>query len=211
MLIISYAILSFHGKALLKRPKAWVVSVKPSSGTVTIRMNPQVPAHHAASALMHGRDVSDKIDIAFRLSELTSMAEADTEEFRVPNSNTYDETSVSNLIHPLYPRQAKALTRIINIEKGEVIYSEEERSEHVMPGIGWCLIARATRNTPLRGGVLADAIGSGKTVVTIALILADIEKARKTRCEEKGISGATLIVVPPGLIEQWDDERKVSR
>mmetsp|Transcript_4107 Transcript_4107/g.5670 ORF Transcript_4107/g.5670 Transcript_4107/m.5670 type:complete len:1268 (-) Transcript_4107:118-3921(-) len=194
--------------ALLNRPKAWNVSVNLNACSLKVRMNPVVAAHNAAAALIQGRDVIDDLQVSIRLAELTSMAEADTTEFRVQNSDVYGETSVPGLKLPLFPRQAKALTRMMDIECGKVIFSEEERSEHVLPGVDWCLMGRATRNCPLKGGVLADAIGSGKTVVTIALILADIEKARKSRNPEKGISGATLIVLPPGLIDQWDDERK---
>jgi SNF2 family DNA or RNA helicase len=75
--------------------------------------------------------------------------------------------------------------------------------------VGWCLIARARKRTPLKGGVLGDAIGSGKTVVTIALILSGIENARSNCNISEGVSSASLIVVPPGLVKQWDDERKV--
>ncbi len=89
------------------------------------------------------------------------MGEPDTKVFAVPNSDEYSPTNVPGLALPLYPRQAKALTRMLSIENGKVEFSEEERSEHVLPGIGWCMIGRASKKSALRGGVLGDAIGSG--------------------------------------------------
>jgi len=169
-------------------------------------MNPYVAAHRAAALL--GGESTGIPNIDYSLAELSSMGEPDTKAFHVPNSDNYDETTISGMKLPLYKRQAKALTRMLDIESGKVKFLEEERSEHVLAGIGWCMIARARKNSPLRGGVLGDAIGSGKTVITIALILAGVAKARANCDANKGRSGATLVVVPPGLVQQWDDERE---
>mmetsp|Transcript_27872 Transcript_27872/g.57771 ORF Transcript_27872/g.57771 Transcript_27872/m.57771 type:complete len:696 (+) Transcript_27872:50-2137(+) len=191
---------------LLKRPTAFKAEVSEKDGKLVLSMNPYVAVHRAAAIL--GGEETDSVDIEFCLSELSSMGEPDTKDFRVPNSDEYSPTDIPELELPLYPRQAKALTRMMDIESGKVSFSEEERSEHILPGVGWCLIGKALKTSPLRGGVLGDAIGSGKTVVTIALILKGAEYARANRNVFEGRSGATLIVVPPGLVKQWDDERK---
>lgn len=190
---------------LQKRPPAFQVKVDSVGGKMVVCMNPYVAAHRAA-ALLGGESAGAPV-IDYCLSELSSMGEPDTRVFRVPNSSSYKETSVPGMALPLYTRQAKALSRMISIENGKVPFSEEERSEHVLPGVGWCMIARASKNTPLRGGCLGDAIGSGKTAITIGLILSQSSTARGNRDTSKGRSSATLVVVPPGLVSQWDDER----
>lgn len=193
---------------LFSRPNGFTVSVDRANNGLVIKMDPHVAAHRAAAQL--GGRAADSVRVDYCLAELSSMGEPPTQPFHVPNSDAYYPAEIDGLLLPLYTRQAKALTRMQSIEGRKVPFSEEERSEIVLPGVGWCLMARASKTSPLRGGVLGDAIGSGKTVVTIALILSGVERARANRNVEKGRSGATLIVVPPGLIRQWDDEREVS-
>lgn len=97
---------------------------------------------------------------------------------------------------------------MLAIEKRETVFSEMEMYEEHMPGAtGWSLIAMAQRDAKICGGVVADAIGAGKTVISIALILQGLDVARESAKAPRK-SMATLVVVPSHLIRQWESEVK---
>ena len=53
----------------------------------------------------------------------------------------------------------------------------------------------------IKGGILADAVGFGKTITTLALIAAN------PRPPEQATSlGGVLVVCPPNILHQWSDE-----
>lgn len=62
------------------------------------------------------------------------------------------------------------------------------------------------RSYPLRGGILANNTGSGKTAVCWGLISAEADRSRAFR-EGKGERGGTLVIAPPHVIDQWLHER----
>ena len=67
------------------------------------------------------------------------------------------------------------------IEDGLVNFVEEERREFPLPGFGWLLEGKAELTTAIRGGVLGDVMGGGKTATIIALVAKGIEKNGRTR------------------------------
>jgi hypothetical protein len=68
-------------------------------------------------------------------------------------------------------------------------------------GAGW-MLNREIRPQGPHGGILADSVGLGKTIEAIACILGN-PRSQEEKAEGKF---GTLIVVPSGLLGQWQDE-----
>ncbi|KAL7533584.1 hypothetical protein ACHAXR_005329, partial [Thalassiosira sp. AJA248-18] len=193
--------------ALQKAPNCFDVIADRVESSLTVSCYPAVAAHHAAFGLIEGRGngIEREVSVEFRL--LSVQEDPVLERFRLHNCHDLPETDVQlKTPHQLYERQKKAVTKMTRLEKGQVKYEEIEMSEQKMPGsTGWSLVSKASRKARLCGGVIADAIGAGKTVISIAIILQGIETARANRSFPRK-SSATLVVVPPGLIDQWKKE-----
>ncbi|KAH8678935.1 SNF2 family N-terminal domain-containing protein [Tricladium varicosporioides] len=75
---------------------------------------------------------------------------------------------------------------------------------HQLLGAQW-MVARELSSEPPHGGLLADSMGLGKTVQTLACMVGNPpspeDLSRKVR--------ATLIVVPAAVVDQWYDEIKI--
>ena len=88
-------------------------------------------------------------------------------------------------------------------------FVEEEISEAALPALGWRAEGKAGRPVMIRGGVIADQVGYGKTIISLALIAEakgqpEPDPAPKGLIDLKG----TLIVVPGHLSKQWPSEVK---
>ena len=108
---------------------------------------------------------------------------------------------------PLRPEQLRSLSWMLERERSEECFLEEEVSEAMLGPLGWRAEGRAVRPVLVRGGVLADEVGYGKTAITLGLI----DCSQPSPYPEPTISGvipskATLIVVPSHLGNQWPSE-----
>ena len=181
------------------------------SNKIIISLSSKVVAHKAAHNLIEGRGdaatLSKEVLVTYRLSDAARQTDPVLDPFVVSNCETLQQTTIElDTPHELYDRQKKVVTKMAAIEDGETIFEELEMFDEQMPGsTGWSCIAKATRSRNIQGGVIADAIGAGKTVISIALILRGIAKARAAR-KPPAQSSATLVVVPPGLLDQWQSE-----
>lgn len=191
-------------------PTTFEFTLNKKARTLSIRCNPRVVAHFASYFLLNGRDlpVNDgNLKVEYRMADMTLQSDPSYSPYKVFPCKS-EEPAIVALKAPyaLYERQQKVVAKMSMIETGKVSYEELEMAEHEMPSsAGFSVIAKASRERRIVGGVIADAIGAGKTVVSIALILQGLDTARKSRSTPKK-SGATLVVVPSGLIDQWKSE-----
>ncbi|KAJ1270251.1 hypothetical protein BS78_06G039700 [Paspalum vaginatum] len=163
------------------------------------------------------------------LNKLVGTAETfDLEEAEPP----------STLVSVLKPYQKQALFWMSKLEKGmdaneatktlDPCWSAYNIADKRAPPVYVNLFTgQATTQFPsvtdtAQGGILADAMGLGKTVMTIALILSnprgecsnhierDVrvlrENATRARASASSTRGGTLIVCPMALLGQWKDE-----
>lgn len=110
----------------------------------------------------------------------------------------------------LRPEQLRSLSWMISQENDDVApFEEEETEEAFLPLLMWRAEARATTQNVIRGGVLADDVGYGKTAIVLGLIDAQAERVQCPKSvSSEGLipSKATLIVVPHIMLYQWKSE-----
>ncbi|KAI5069906.1 hypothetical protein GOP47_0014249 [Adiantum capillus-veneris] len=195
-----------------------------------------LPAEKRMKLISNGNDSSEQAEEILSdtdLNRLVGTTESqDLEEMEPP----------SNLLCELRPYQKQALYWMTRMESG---LPSEEASKTLHPcWDGFHLADRwatpvylnvfsgeATMDFPsalklARGGILADAMGLGKTVMTIALLLSNpgrgsgsgniiVEQVEAKSSQSKGHScksnackkgGGTLIVCPMTLLSQWKTE-----
>ena len=113
---------------------------------------------------------------------------------------------------PLRPEQLRSLSWMLAQEGSTVPHFEEEVSEAILGPMGWRAEGKVRRPTLVRGGIVADQVGYGKTAITLGLIDAAERVNGKAPAFPKELqkssifTKATLVVVPPHLMGQWPKE-----
>ncbi|KAK3237919.1 hypothetical protein CYMTET_52037, partial [Cymbomonas tetramitiformis] len=90
-------------------------------------------------------------------------------------------------------------------------FLEQEVTEAVLGPLGWRAEGRAEVPVLVRGGVLADQVGYGKTAITLGVIdAAPLKPPPPPPGPARGALPvkATLILAPPHLLSQWPREVK---
>ncbi|KAK4046509.1 hypothetical protein OIV83_006035 [Microbotryomycetes sp. JL201] len=196
-------------KALKARPSALLVHTRQSDDVFHFRvgLNVATLAHRALGALPnrigHGEDIA-AASIAWRLRsasapELTLGRDNAQTAFTLP-SNRADVPAAQPphfVKQKLRPEQLRSLTWMIAQETNPQPWVEEEVAEAALPQVGWHAEARASREVKVRGGVVADEVGYGKTAITIGLISSRLKDVEMPEVCDRIPVKASLVVIPP--------------
>ncbi|KAE9378131.1 hypothetical protein N431DRAFT_328897 [Stipitochalara longipes BDJ] len=169
---------------------------------------------HRAKALLLGNGDDSHVDLSWRLV-------TDDGRDRKPKNNPLEllnNDKGKTACQPfatfeLRPEQLRVLAWMQKQEAEGTKFLEEEIVEALVPEIGYRAEGRATREVTRRGGILAQDVGFGKTVVVLGLIKESREAPKKETTWERAEipagkipTQATLIIMPPHLIKQWKSE-----
>lgn len=199
-------------RALKARPAPFQIHVRYSSddemGRIVIGVNPATLVHQAASHLPRR---SGAIEASWRLdTSYVPMPLISNPEFVIP-SNRHDTPArqPEGFKLDLRPEQLRSLHWMQQQEDTAEAFIEEEICEGASEHLGWRLEGRARRPVLIRGGVLADQVGYGKTAIMLGLIVTRNAKQiskRKDCPPGKILAKGTIVIVPAHLVLQWKGE-----
>lgn len=183
---------------------------KKGTGQLLVGLNLPTLVHRALARLGNIAD-SDDVEIKWRLdTQYEVPTRYKLREFTLANNERNLE---ANYAFPtgemLRPEQKRSLQWMIGQEADNMAFYEEEIEEATLPQLGWRAEVRVRRTRNIRGGILADEVGYGKTATTLALIDAQEKSAEEhAKSKRRGCIPvkATLILVPSHLVHQWIDQ-----
>ena len=151
------------------------------TGALRIAVNPLALGVRAL-ALLPPSGLADEAEVAWRLVQHSdqpitfkplqlSSNKRDPSAEQPEHFRAFSGRPKSLPVLELRPEQQRSLHWMKAQEAEDAPpFIEQEVQESVLPALNWRLEAAARMPRQVRGGVLADEVGYGKTVITIALI-----------------------------------------
>ncbi|KEQ72090.1 hypothetical protein M436DRAFT_10011, partial [Aureobasidium namibiae CBS 147.97] len=207
--------------AIKSRPEPVVIECKLEGNSVAldIGLNTTTLCHRAAGKL---KLLTGSVDsVSWRLD--TSWVEESSTKFptftlRNNSANAEFSRRISWADDiDLFDIQKKSLTWMKQQEEGVgTFFTVKEVEEALLPHLGWRLESEASAEVHVKGGILADHAGFGKTVTSLALIQSEfqehgdggiLQKMQDSCVDEGRIDiAATLVICPTNLVDQWRTE-----
>lgn len=211
---------------LKRRPAPFVVQLRNADGFGHFRLGINVATLvHRAAACFPTLSVNGRPELSWHvnLNHDNSVSALRRPASKFQLSSNKKDASFHQPPHfksakaQLRPEQLRSLSWMVKQERLDPnvthTFVEEEVAEAVLAPLGWRAEGKAERKVLIRGGVLADQVGYGKTAITIGLIDETLKEAKKPPpevapelLEGRIRSHATLVVVPAHLTMQWPSE-----
>ncbi|KAI1303313.1 hypothetical protein F5Y03DRAFT_396031 [Xylaria venustula] len=135
---------------------------------------------------------------------------------RLKIGNTVEPSKVFINGHVLSEKQEISLDWMLNKEREPLPFTEREIEECWFNPLNLRVLGVAERNIVRPGGILADDVGYGKTIISLALMQAQ-QASDRTKCHGENEKrdpkkpdtlalAASLVLVPKHLVDQWREE-----
>jgi len=205
-----------YERSLKRRPSPFVTQLKLDDDEVgTVRVGLNIPSLlHRAMSRLPSANRTEPITLSWRLdTDFIPAAKLNFPKFELDsNKKDAEHAQPPNFKIKLRVEQLRSLTWMLDREAIDAVpFTEEEVSEAMLDPLGWRAEGRAQRHVHVRGGVLADQVGYGKTAITLALIDCTAKQVKAELTKKSPLPGkirvkGTLCIVPPHLTRQWNTE-----
>ncbi|KAJ6260535.1 DNA repair protein RAD5 [Drechslerella dactyloides] len=199
-------------RAMKARPAPWVTALKKDSSNTLhlhIGLNLVSLCHRAVDLLPSGIGLGSLLIVWKLTSDYINPPRLILPDFKVRSNRPDPQSSQPpGFALDLRPEQLRSLSWMRAQESDDAEeFIEEEIVEALHPQLSWKVAVKATRPNNAKGGVLADAVGYGKTAIILGL-LAHTKNRYVPPVNTHGRIPlkATLIVVPGHLSNQWEAE-----
>ncbi len=206
-----------YEQALKERPKPAMAKLYSlgNYALVDVEINIKTLTHRAISQLHHDPDLVEEEGIAeWRIIRHDRFASYPTfgpiEILSNDDTVPIEKRYVGKRL--LWDSQRRVLAWMMSQEENPKAWAELCLVECRLPSLGWNVESRAFIEKVVRGGIIGDNVGSGKTLTSLAHVGLDYERlqanqAFSAECPHGLVqTDATLILMPKNIKEQWEEE-----
>lgn len=214
-----------YEREIKARPPAFLIfrrecyqDIKTISAELRVTINVQTLLHQAYGRLPHVQTGSPAASFYWRLVPNSyDVRDCPHPKFELRSNRNDPQASQPPQFAlegrpKLRPEQLRSLSWMIAQEKENVEpFFEEETEEALLGSLMWRAEGKVTVPKTVRGGILADDVGYGKTAIVLGLLdasFANLNIDLSVSLNSTGFvpSRATLIVVPRIMVQQWRSE-----
>ncbi|CAG7963452.1 unnamed protein product [Penicillium olsonii] len=202
-----------YERAIKARPSHFLIFRRlKENGHAELRVTLNIQAlAHQARAKLAGLLNRETITSQWRLiTQAYDMVKGPSTRFTLlDNAADIPSPQPPNFKKKLRAEQLRSLSWMISQEDPEIEpFIEEEIEESVLSLMSWRAEVKAAMPNTVRGGLIADEVGYGKTAIVLGLIDSQYEADLNVSREDDGLiaAKATLIIVPSNVCRQWAEE-----